>query len=395
MVLHEIGVQGGERLPHFERVFLVDTEDDGLCEAVGLGHEAREMSRNGLRSRPQRHDPLEVPRGVFGVGDLASIAIKFTPRRSPSGGVVVRDDAMDAIRGQEAVSDALREAVLIERIAEIVVCVDVVFPPRRRSHPDLGRGLEPIENLPPVAVIPRAAPMAFVNDDEIEEIPRILPVEAGTVLVTRDGLIDREIHVAALDSHATCYLVTGVAKRAEILCHWIVDQDVAIGEKQDLRVPVDAFGIPACRPELPANLEGDGSLARSGTKCEQCPLPTLKRRLNGPVYSDFLIVAKGFGSVWKRGRQQPFGHLVVDNALGAAEPGPKVIRCREIRNRSLHPGRVVELDNLDPVGRIRKPKSKDLGIFLGLLKPLRSVPVAGFGLNDGDREIRVIPEQII
>ena len=71
MVLHEIGVQGGERLPHFERVFLVDAEDDGLREAVGLGHEAREMFRNGLSSSPQRHDPLEVPRRVFGVGDLA------------------------------------------------------------------------------------------------------------------------------------------------------------------------------------------------------------------------------------------------------------------------------------------------------------------------------------
>ena len=113
------------------------------------------------------------------------------------------------------------------------------------------------------------------------------------------------------------------------------------------------------------------------------------------VHRDFLIVAKGFGSVWKGGRQQPFGHLVVDNALCAAEPSPKVIRRREIRNRSLDAGRVVELDNLDPVGRIREPKSKDFCIFLGLLEALRGVPVAGFGLNDGDREIRIISEKIV
>src|SRR5690606_14746360 len=123
----------------------------------------------------------------------------------------------------------------------------------------LGCGLEPLENFPPVAVVARTAAMAFVNDDEIEEVARILSVEAGTVLVTRDGLVDREIHVAALDRHAASYLVTGVAKRAEILCHRIVDQDVAISEKQDLRVPVHPFGIPACRPQLPADLEGDGS----------------------------------------------------------------------------------------------------------------------------------------
>lgn len=245
-VLHEIGVQGGERLPHLKRVLLVDAEDDGLGEAVGLGHEAREMSRNCLRSRPQRHDPLEVPRGVFGVGDFTPISIKFTPRRSPSGSVVVRDDAMDAIRGQEAVRDALREAVLIERIAEIVVGVDVILSPRRRCHPDLGRRLEPFEDFPPVAVVASTAAMTFVNDDEIKEIARILAIKAGTVLVTRDGLVDREIHVAALDRQTAGDLVTGVAKWAEVLCHRIVHQDVAISEKQNLRVPVDPFGIPAC-----------------------------------------------------------------------------------------------------------------------------------------------------
>ena len=139
---------------------------------------------------------------------------------------------MDAIRGQEAVSDALRQAVFIKRIAEIVVGVDVILSPRRRCHPDLGRRLEPLEDLPPIAVVPGAAPMAFVDDDEIEEIPRILSVEAGAVLVTRDGLVDREVHVATFDRDAASYLVTSVAKRAEILCHRIVDEDVAIGENR-------------------------------------------------------------------------------------------------------------------------------------------------------------------
>ena len=142
-------------------------------------------------------------------------------------------------------------------------------------------------------------------------------------------------------------------------------------------------------------MEGDGSLARSGAQCEEGPLSALKGRLDRAVHRNFLIVAKGFGSVWKGGRQQPFGHLVVDNALCAAEPSPKVIRRRENRNRSLDAGRVVELDDLDPVGRIREPKSKDFCIFLGLLEALRGVPVAGFGFNDGDREIRIIAEKIV
>ena len=171
---------------------------------------------------------------------------------------------MDAVRGEEAVRDALSQTVLIKRIAEIVIGVDVVLSPRRRCHPDLCRRFKPFEDLPPIAVVPCATPMAFVNDYEIEEIPRILSVETGTVLVTCYGLVDREIHVATLDRQAAGYLVTSVAKWAEILCHRIVDEDVAIGEKQYLRVPVDPFRIPACRPQLPANLKSDGSLARSG-----------------------------------------------------------------------------------------------------------------------------------
>jgi hypothetical protein len=105
---------------------------------------------------------------------------------------------MDTIRGQEAVSDALRQAVLIKRIAEIVVGVDVVLPPRRRCHPDLGRRLEPLENFPPVAVVSRATPMAFVDDDEIEEIARILSVEAGTVLATREALLRKSPEVRSI-----------------------------------------------------------------------------------------------------------------------------------------------------------------------------------------------------
>src|SRR5690606_11887204 len=105
--------------------------------------------------------------------------------------------------------------ILIERIAEIVVGVDVILSPRRRCHPDLGRRLEPLEDFSPVAIVARTATMAFVDDDEIEEVARILAVEARTVLVTCNGLVDREIHVATLDRQTAGDLVTGIAKGAE------------------------------------------------------------------------------------------------------------------------------------------------------------------------------------
>ncbi len=75
MILDQVGVQGRERPPHFKRVFLVDAEDDGLGEAVGLRHEAREVFRDGLRSCTKRHDPLEVARGIFGIRDFPTVTV--------------------------------------------------------------------------------------------------------------------------------------------------------------------------------------------------------------------------------------------------------------------------------------------------------------------------------
>ena len=62
MFLHEIGVEGSERLPHFERVLLVDAEDNGLGDAIGFGHEPHEVSCNSLRSCTKRYYSLKVPR---------------------------------------------------------------------------------------------------------------------------------------------------------------------------------------------------------------------------------------------------------------------------------------------------------------------------------------------
>jgi hypothetical protein len=40
--------------------------------------------------------------------------------------------------------------------------------------------------------------MAFVDDDEIEEIARILSVEAGTVLATREALLRKSPEVRSI-----------------------------------------------------------------------------------------------------------------------------------------------------------------------------------------------------
>ena len=72
------------------------------------------------------------------------------------------------------------------------------LPHGRGRHAELEGRLEVVQDLPPVALVPGAAPMALVHDDEVEEIGRILAVEARPALVLGDGLVDGEVHLPAL-----------------------------------------------------------------------------------------------------------------------------------------------------------------------------------------------------
>ena len=108
MLLHEVGVQVVERPAHLVGVLLVDAEDDGLGEAVGLLEELGQVPGDGLGAGAQGDDALEVLGLVFVVGDLAAVAVELALARPPAGGVAGRDDAVHAVGREEAVVDALR-----------------------------------------------------------------------------------------------------------------------------------------------------------------------------------------------------------------------------------------------------------------------------------------------
>lgn len=74
--------------------------------------------------------------------------------------------------------------------------------------------------------------MTLIDDDQVEEVGEVLA--KGILRARRQRLVDAEVHVAALADVAASYLVARVTERREDLGHGIVDQDVAIGEEQDL-----------------------------------------------------------------------------------------------------------------------------------------------------------------
>ena len=131
---------------HLAGVLLVDAEDDGLGEAVGLLQELGEVPGDRLGARAQRHDPLEVLGLVLVVGDRPAVAVQLVLARAPAGRVPLGDHAMHPVGREEAVVDPLPQAVLVDRVAEVEVGVAVVLAQRRGGHAELERRLEVVED---------------------------------------------------------------------------------------------------------------------------------------------------------------------------------------------------------------------------------------------------------
>jgi hypothetical protein len=109
------------------------------------------------------------------------------------------------------------EAVGVDRVAEVEVGVAVFVAQRRGGHAELVGGLEVFEDFAPVGFFLRAAAMALVHDDQVEEVAGEFLVEAGAALVAGDGLIGGEVEFAAEDGDAAFDLVAGIAEGEKVL----------------------------------------------------------------------------------------------------------------------------------------------------------------------------------
>ena len=107
---------------------------------------------------------------------------------------------------QEPVLDAFLQGVGVNRLPEIGVGIDVVFPFRSGGQTELHGGGKVVEDAAPCAFVVGTPAMAFVDYDEIEEIRRIIAVVfrrvAVLVLAGHEGLEDGEEH-AAIFRHAS------------------------------------------------------------------------------------------------------------------------------------------------------------------------------------------------
>ncbi|MCX7818019.1 MAG: hypothetical protein N2652_02235 [Kiritimatiellae bacterium] len=134
-------------------MLLVRANEDGFGVRVGLLEETFDSLGDGFGAGAEGDDFFEVGRLGFPVWNRAAVAVKFTFRRPPSGGIHVGADAVHPIRREEAVFDALWQAVGVSRRAEILGAFAVVLAQRHGGHAELKGRAEPGEDSVPIAVV--------------------------------------------------------------------------------------------------------------------------------------------------------------------------------------------------------------------------------------------------
>ena len=349
---------------------------------------------NRLGARFQSDNTLEILRAVFAVGNFSPIPVEFSLCRPPAGGVHGRDDPMHTIRRQEAVIDALLQAVGVERIAEISVGVSVVFAQRRCGHAELKCRLEIFENLAPVALVAGAAAMALIHDDEVEEVSwDIRGISPGRCSSRAIAWYVAK-YISRLFIALPFDLPARIAERREGLVLRIVHEDVPVGEIQNARTPIFAGSVPARVPQLVADLKCNDGFAGACRERQEHAALALQDRLHRAVDRDLLVVPWRLSREVVIGSEHAFGGLA-RRCLGLAQTAPQLVRRREAIEVVVPPGQKIVLDDAVSVRRIGKLEPENLGVFLRLLKPVARVLVDGLCFDNRNRKIRAIPEKVV
>ena len=319
---------------------------------------------------------------------------------------------------EKAVANTLLEAVGVDRRAEVVAVRNVFGFLGRCGHTDLGGGAEMREDFAPRGIFRRAAAMTFVNDDEVKEtgaefLEQFLPLfRAG------DGLIEAEINfvcgvdaapavgafverqrdvnfgaVSAFDGFgAGAELGHCAAKWTEVVDHRLVNQNVAVGQKQD------ALFLPRL-PQPPDDLECGVGFSGSGRHDEQHAVLAFGDGFDCGVDGVALVVAWFFAAAvvevrlldnfFLSGRKALPDEIARPQFVGAGE-SVDVQRGFELRGIA----RAVMERKTATVAREDKGDFHHAGVFKRLLHAVASRHEKVFSLDQGNREFVDVQHEV-
>jgi len=148
-----------------------------------------------------------------------------------------------------------------------------------------------------------------------------------------------------------------------------------------------AEAVPSRGPEPPAQLEGDHGLSGARRQGEQDSMVALEDGFRGAVDRDVLVVPRRLARLPEvRGEQ--LRAVRIDTA-SAAVSLPKLFRGREGAELGFEAGRVIELDDADPIRAVCELEVEGLGVLLGLLQPVSRQLELRLGFHERQRQVRL------
>ena len=249
---------------------LVRTEDESLLVLVDVAHKDL--------------DPLELPSTnlnglveLFLFVQLPHFNITFNHKVIRRVNVLIKrgTDLLHLERRQEPVVDAVLQGVGVDRLAEVLVGINVVLALWGGSQAELHGRLEVLHDLAPVPFVLCPTTVALVDHDEVKEVGRVVTEVRSWLAVhlwsAHEGLEDGEedarvlrhlsflLDVTRCNSHQRIFF----KPRETVKC--LVCEDVAIRQEEDAREAVRlAAQVPTAMEELPGDLEGNHRLAGTG-----------------------------------------------------------------------------------------------------------------------------------
>ena len=369
-------------------------EDDGL--AVGVG--PREIF-DGLLGNPpgafvEHQHPIHVALVVDAILDLPAEVVDHARRWPPALQVLVEVvDADDLVGRKESVLDTLFEGVRVDRLAEVGEGADLGGLLRGGGQAELDGGLEVVEDLPPCAVLAGAAPVAFVDDHQVEEAAAELLVDVLFFLASADGLVERQVDLVARVHVAVPDLGHHRAEGLEVVGHGLVGEDIPIHEEQH---PPDLFRFP----QPPDDLEDGQGLSRARGHGQQHPAPAPRDRLHRPLDGGALVVAGLLAAgVLVTGLPGELAGCVVEPFPGAVAPpqvfrGGKFVQADLPLDRGGPSGSVVEQEGV-AIRREHEGHVEGFRVSDGLLQPAADRVVVVLGLHHRQRKVRLVEQEVV
>jgi len=235
--------------------------------------------------------------------------------------------------------------------------------------------------------------VALVDDDQVKKVRAKLLVNISFFFGAGHRLIKRQVDLVGFIGLTFLDFGHGRAERLEVVGHGLIDQNVAVGEKQDAS---RCLGLP----KPPNDLKGGEGLAGAGGHDQQNAVLAAGNCLDSSVDGQQLVIAWTLIAAVAVVILSDKGFLLVVQATVRRPPLPqcfccgKFVKCELPLNDAVCGDLVVEQEAI-AIGAEHKRDLQHLSIAQRLLHTIADGVIIVLGFDDGDWDVRLIEKDII